>query len=62
MPIKEVYTIKSIKTKIEKFGNIMKTVDATPYQGKTVKMTGYIKSENVKNWAGLWMRVDFLFK
>ena len=37
----------------------MKTVDATPYQGKTVKMTGYIKSENVKNWAGLWMRVDF---
>ncbi|MFD2909957.1 hypothetical protein ACFSX9_14575 [Flavobacterium ardleyense] len=55
----EVYTIKSIKSKIERFGNIMKTVDANPYQGKTVKMTGYVKSENVKSWAGMWMRVDF---
>ena len=55
----EVYTIKSIKTKIVKFGNIMKTVDAIPFQGKTVKMTGFVKTENVKNWTGLWMRVDF---
>ena len=55
----EVYTIKSIEEKIKGFGNIMKTIDATSYQGKTVKMSGYIKSENVKDWAGLWMRVDF---
>lgn len=55
----EVYTIKSIKTKINGFGNIMKTIDASSYQGKTVKMTGYVKTENVKDWAGLWMRVDF---
>jgi hypothetical protein len=26
--------------------------------GKTVKMTGLCKSDKVKNWAGLWMRVD----
>lgn len=55
----DAYTIKSIKTKINGFGNIMKTIDAAPFQGKTVKMSGFVKAENVKGWAGLWMRVDF---
>ena len=54
-----VYSIKSVKNKIDGFGNIMKTVKADLYLGKTVKMTGYIKSEKVKSWAGLWMRVDY---
>ena len=22
-------------------------------------MSGYVKSENVKSWAGFWMRVDY---
>jgi hypothetical protein len=34
-------------------------MNAEAYSGKTVKMTGYVKSENVKSWAGLWMRVDY---
>ena len=54
-----VLTIKSIKKKINGFGNIMKTIKSDLYVGKTVKMTGYVKSENVKYWAGLWMRVDY---
>lgn len=53
------YTIKSVKSKISGFGNIMKTIKAEPYLGKTVKMSGYVRSENVKSWAGLWMRVDY---
>jgi hypothetical protein len=28
------------------------------YLGKRVKMTGYMKSEEVNGWAGLWFRVD----
>lgn len=29
------------------------------YGGKKIKLTGYVKTENVKNgWAGLWMRID----
>lgn len=28
------------------------------YEGKTVKLSGYIKSENVTGGAGLWMRID----
>lgn len=55
----EVYSIKSLKPKIYGFGNIMKSIASDEYKGKTVKMTGFVKSEDVKNWAGLWMRVDY---
>ncbi len=54
-----IFTIKSVKTKIKKFGTLMKTVKPDLYQGKTVKMTVTVKSEKVKSWAGLWMRVDY---
>lgn len=54
-----VYKIKSIQSKINGFGTIMKTIQPDAFLGKTVKMTAYVKSENVKSWAGLWMRVDY---
>ena len=54
-----VFKIKSLQSKINGFGTIMKTIKPNAYLGKTVKMTGYVKSENVKSWAGLWMRVDY---
>ena len=28
------------------------------YLGKKVKMTGLIKTKDIKEWAGMWMRVD----
>jgi hypothetical protein len=28
------------------------------YEGQTVKLTGYVKTENVSGSAGLWMRID----
>jgi hypothetical protein len=28
------------------------------YLGKRLKLSAYIKSEDVKDWAGMWMRVD----
>ncbi len=54
-----ILTIKSIKNKINGFGTIMKTIKPDLYSGKTVKISGYLKSENIKSWAGLWMRVDY---
>ncbi len=54
-----VFTIKSVKSKIERFGTLMKTIKPDLYLGKTVKMSCYVKNENVKSWAGLWMRVDY---
>lgn len=54
-----IFSIKSVKSKIDGFGTLMKSVSSESYKGKTVKMSGYVKTENVKSWAGLWMRVDF---
>ncbi|TDR24076.1 hypothetical protein [Flavobacterium cheniae] len=55
----KVFTIRSIDEKIEGFGNLMQSSKPDLYLGKTIKMSGYVKSENVKSWAGLWMRIDY---
>jgi len=34
------------------------TIDASAYRRKRVRMAAYVKSEGIKQWAGLWMRVD----
>ena len=54
-----ILTIRSVKSKINGFGTIMKTIKSDLYLGKTIKMSGYVRCENVKSWSGLWMRVDY---
>ncbi len=54
----KVAYLKSIKPKIKGFGTIMQQFIPTEYLGKRVKLSGYIKSENVLNWAGMWLRID----
>jgi len=39
-------------------GVLMQQFLAEEYRGKRLRMSAYIKSENVENWAALWMRVD----
>ncbi|HLO60400.1 MAG TPA: hypothetical protein VK179_16735 [Bacteroidales bacterium] len=53
-----VMTIKSIVPEITGFGTIMKNTPVNEYAGKRVRMTGYVKTADVANWAGLWLRVD----
>jgi len=55
---KNAATIKSIDKKIDGFGTLMQQSNPDKYLGKRVRMTGYVKSENVASWAGLWLRVD----
>lgn len=55
---KNAATIKSIDKKIDGFGTLMQQCLPNKYLGKRIKMTAFIKSENVTNWAGLWLRVD----
>ena len=50
--------IQSSESEISGFGTLMQTCSAQGFLGKKVKMTGYMKSENVEDWAGLWLRVD----
>ena len=55
--IKSVF-IESKENKIEGFGTVMQICDAQNYLGKKIKMTGYIKTENVSDWSGMWLRID----
>ena len=55
---KNAATIKSIDKKIDGFGTLMRQCVPDKYLGKRIKMTAFVKTENVKNWAGLWLRVD----
>ena len=50
--------IESLVKNIDGFATIMQMCSAKNYLGTTIKMTGYIKSENVNDWAGMWLRVD----
>lgn len=55
---KTAVTIKSIDEKINGFGTLMQQCKPNKYLGKRIKMSGYVKSENVSGWSGLWVRVD----
>src|ERR1700744_4017061 len=51
--------IKSVKLiKEGQFGTIMQSFIPQDYLGKRVKLTGYIKADNVKGWTGMWFRID----
>ena len=51
-------TIKSIRRKIHGFGTLMQNCLPDNYLGKRVRMSGYVKTANVSDWAGLWFRID----
>jgi hypothetical protein len=51
-------TIKSKKNKIKGFGTLMQNCLPDNYLGKRVRMTAMVKTKDVSNWAGIWLRVD----
>jgi hypothetical protein len=51
-------SIKCVASAPTGFGTLMQTFKAGDFSGKRVRMTGYVRSEDVTDWAGLWMRVD----
>jgi hypothetical protein len=46
------------KTDGEGFGTLMQSFSAEQYRGKRVRLSGWVKSDMVSRWAGLWMRID----
>jgi hypothetical protein len=55
---KNAATIKAIVKRTSEFGTLMQNFLPDSYIGKKIKLTAYAKSENIKGWAGFWMRVD----
>ncbi len=50
--------IKSIKPPSTAHVSVLQGIGAEAYRGKRVRLSGYIKTERVSQYAGLWMRVD----
>jgi len=40
------------------FGTLMQYFNAAQYAGKRVRLRAWVRSEDVSQWAGLWMRID----
>lgn len=55
---KNAATIKSNTKKIKGFGTLMQDCLPDNYLGKRVRMTGWVKTKDVSDWAGLWFRID----
>lgn len=55
---KNAATIKSVDKTIDGFGTLMQNCSPEKYLGKRVRMSGYIKTKDVSDWAGFWFRVD----
>jgi hypothetical protein len=50
--------IKNSKPDPQGFGTYMQMFNAADYRGTRIRLSAYMKAENVENWAGMWMRVD----
>ena len=50
--------VRSGQASSSDFGTMMTTEDAAPYAGKRLRFRGWVKSDSLDAWAGLWMRVD----
>lgn len=50
--------IKSKSPVGKDFGNLMQVISAQNYLGKRLRLSGYIKTKDVEQWCGMWMRVD----
>jgi hypothetical protein len=50
--------LKSIAPAIKGFGTLMQISKADDYLGKRVRMSGWVKTANVREGAGLWLRID----
>jgi beta-lactamase regulating signal transducer with metallopeptidase domain len=40
------------------FGTLMQSISAANYTGKRVRLRARVRSQDVAEWAGVWMRVD----
>jgi DNA-binding winged helix-turn-helix (wHTH) protein len=50
--------LKAKLPSMEGFGALMQQFSAAQYAGKRLRLSGFVKAEDVRDWAGLWMRVE----
>ena len=52
--------LKSKASEINGFGTLMQSIGADRYAGRRIRLSCWLKTEDVSDWAGLWARVDQL--
>ena len=50
--------LRSKENPVKGFGTLMQSIAADDYRGKRIRFSGYVRADQVKEGAGLWMRVD----
>jgi len=55
---KAVYFIKSTENFVNGFGTIMKNIKPDSFINNRIRMTAFIRTEDTREGAGMWMRVD----
>ncbi len=55
---KNVVLLSARKENPVGFGTLMQDFSAGGYREKRMALTAIIRSESLKNWAGMWMRVE----
>lgn len=40
------------------YSQLEQKIDALPYRGQKVRLSGFVRSSGLSAWSGLWMRVD----
>lgn len=43
---------------VDEFATMMQQFKATDFKGKRIRLSGYVKTNNVKQFSGLWMRIE----
>lgn len=53
-------TIRSLSDEFSngEFGSIMQQISAKNYVGKRLRFSGFVKTQEVEDWCGLWFRID----
>lgn len=51
-------TIKAVMNRVRGFGTLVQNFKPGNYAGKRIRMSGYIKTDNVNGWGGFWLRID----
>lgn len=42
----------------EEYSTIMQQISAKTFVGKRMRFSGFVKTQDVEGWCGLWMRID----
>jgi hypothetical protein len=50
--------LKSAVPVTDGFGTLMQQISASVYVGKRIRLRAWVQSQDVADWAGVWMRVD----